>query len=125
MKLRYSARSVESHVTLTDLNNTGRLIASSLSAFISKILNPRVSNRHPLIHCQKRVVGFGNKHQSFSQLRRFVFNFGVVDKIIIIIIRYLIELIPEERFLSGYYGYHVFLKDYLLVISSRNFAVSS
>ena len=113
MKLRYSAGSVESQVTLTDLKNTGRLIASSLSAFISKILNPRVSNRHPLIHCHKRVVGFGNKHQSFSQLLRFVFNVGVVDKIImiiimiiiiiiIIIIRYLIELIPEERFLSGY-----------------------
>ena len=107
MKLRYSAGSVESQVTLTDLNNTGRLIASSLSAFISKILNLRVSNRHPLIHCHKRVVGFGNKHQSFSQLLCFVFNVGVVDKIkiliiIIIIIRYLIELIPEERFLSGY-----------------------
>ena len=34
---------------LTDLNYTGRLIASSLSAFISKIINPRVSHRHPLI----------------------------------------------------------------------------
>ena len=28
-------------------NDTGRLIASSLSAFISKILNPRVSHMHP------------------------------------------------------------------------------
>ena len=34
---------------LTDLNYTGRLIASSLAAFISKIINPRVSHRHPLI----------------------------------------------------------------------------
>ena len=34
---------------LRDLNYTGRLIASSLSAFISKIINPRVSHRHPLI----------------------------------------------------------------------------
>ena len=28
-------------------NDMGRLIASSLSAFISKILNPRVSHMHP------------------------------------------------------------------------------
>ena len=34
---------------LRDLNYTGRLIASSLSAFISKIINPRVGHRHPLI----------------------------------------------------------------------------
>ena len=34
---------------LTDLNYAGRLIASSLSAFISKIINPRVGYRHPLI----------------------------------------------------------------------------
>ena len=34
---------------LRDLNYTGRLIASSLSAFISKIINPRVSHRHPLL----------------------------------------------------------------------------
>ena len=34
---------------LTDLNYTGRLIASSLAAFISKIINPRVGHRHPLI----------------------------------------------------------------------------
>ena len=33
---------------LRDLNYTGRLIASSLSAFISKIINPRVGHRHPL-----------------------------------------------------------------------------
>ena len=34
---------------LTDLNYAGRLIASSLAAFISKIINPRVGHRHPLI----------------------------------------------------------------------------
>ena len=34
---------------LTDLNYTGWLIASSLSAFISKKINPLVSHRHPLI----------------------------------------------------------------------------
>ena len=34
---------------LTGLKCTGRLIASSLSAFISKIINPQVSHRHPLI----------------------------------------------------------------------------
>ena len=34
---------------LTGLKYTGRLIASSLSAFISKIINPQVSHRHPLI----------------------------------------------------------------------------
>ena len=34
---------------LTDLKYTGRLIAGSLSAFSSKIINPQVSYRHPLI----------------------------------------------------------------------------
>ena len=34
---------------LTGLKYTSRLIASSLSAFISKIINPQVSHRHPLI----------------------------------------------------------------------------
>ena len=32
---------------LPDLNYTGRLIASSRSAFISKMINPRVCHRHP------------------------------------------------------------------------------
>ena len=34
---------------LTDLKYTGRLIVSSLTAFISKIINPWVSHRNPLI----------------------------------------------------------------------------
>ena len=34
---------------LTDLKYSGRLIAGSLSALISKIVNPQVSHRHPLI----------------------------------------------------------------------------
>ena len=34
---------------MTGLKYTGRLVASSLSAFISKIINPQVSHRHPLI----------------------------------------------------------------------------
>ena len=34
---------------LTDLKYTVRLIACTLSALISKIINPRVSHRHPLI----------------------------------------------------------------------------
>ena len=34
---------------LTDLKYTGRLIAGSFSAFISKIINPQVIHRHPLI----------------------------------------------------------------------------
>ena len=34
---------------MTDLKYTVRLIAGSLSALISKIINPQVSHRHPLI----------------------------------------------------------------------------
>ena len=34
---------------MTDFKYTGRLIAGSLSALISKIINPQVSHRHPLI----------------------------------------------------------------------------
>ena len=36
-------------------NDTGRLIVSSLSAFISKILNPRVSHA-PLVFCNYLTV---------------------------------------------------------------------
>ena len=35
---------------MTDFKYTGRLIAGSLSALISKIINPQVSHRHPLIY---------------------------------------------------------------------------
>ena len=34
---------------LTHLNYIGKLISSSLSAFIAKVINPRVSHQHPLI----------------------------------------------------------------------------
>ena len=45
---------------LTDLNNTGRLIASSLSAFIFKTINPQVSHRHPLIYIKQCVFSVGH-----------------------------------------------------------------
>ena len=45
---------------LTDLNYTGRLIASSLSAF--NMINPRVSHRHPFDFHVQSNPDFSNNH---------------------------------------------------------------